>query len=84
VTAVYIGYLVGVVTLAAQTTAFLTWFFKHTAQMKINNAFIEDIATCHIPYIHSALQQIARAKGIDLAEPPNIKWVQMNGEHKVR
>jgi hypothetical protein len=67
------------VPVAVQFVLFLRWLHRRMRNDEINRAFVRDIATNHLPHIYSALQQMAREQGIDLHEPPLVRFVDLHG-----
>jgi len=72
--------------IVTQFCVFLKWAQRsyHNYELKkmnyeLQKKFVSDMATNHLPHIYHALQNIARSNGIELDEPPEIKWVQLNG-----
>jgi len=70
-----------VVTLAVavQFVLFLRWLYRRIRNDEITRAFVQDMAMNHLPHIYSALHGICRAQGIELPEPPPIRWIELNG-----
>jgi len=66
----------------AQLGAFVHFAGRWYANYRIQKSFVEDMATNHLPHIYEALRQIAEGQGIELKEPPLVKFVKINGEGK--
>lgn len=49
---------------------------------EIVRAFVLDIAVTHLPHIYTALREIAAQQGIELAETPMVRFVELNGGHR--
>jgi uncharacterized protein involved in response to NO len=67
---------------AVQFVLFLRWLHRRMRDDEIVRAFVLDIAATHLPHIYTALREIAARQGIDLAEPPMVRFVEINGEHR--
>lgn len=61
-----------------QLVVFLRWLHRRMRDDEINRAFIRDVATNHLPHIYSALRQIAAEQGIDLEDPPLLRFVDLH------
>lgn len=48
----------------------------------LNNTFVADIATNHLPHIQNALELIAKKVGVDLPDPPPIRYMPDPKEKK--
>jgi hypothetical protein len=72
------GYIIPVIT---AVTGFVRWLYKKARRQEITNAFVEDLANNHIPYMHRSLRAIADGLGIDIGDHPPIKYISLNG-HK--
>ncbi len=57
------------------------WAYKRVFNYQISEAFVEDVATNHLPHIQACLHLIAVKLGIELPEPPPIKFIRLNGRH---
>ncbi|HKV25534.1 MAG TPA: hypothetical protein VJN93_13145 [Candidatus Acidoferrum sp.] len=60
-----------------QLVLFLRWLHRRMRDDEINRAFVRDVATNHLPHIYSALRQIAAEQGIDLEDPPLVRFVDL-------
>ena len=69
--------LAALLPVAVQFVLFLRWLHRRMRNDEITRAFVRDIATNHLPHIYSALQQIAREQGIELTEPPLVRFVDL-------
>jgi hypothetical protein len=63
---------------AVQLVIFLRWLHRRMRDDEINRVFIRDVATNHLPHIYSALHQIAAEQGIELQEPPLVRFVDLS------
>lgn len=87
--AVIVGYLsmagagiLAMVHMGKVAASALDYFYKKRRSTEINQQFVQDVAMNHLPHIYNALKLIAHSKGIDLPEPPSIRWQQINGRHR--
>jgi hypothetical protein len=70
--------LTTLVSVAVQLVVFLRWLHRRMRDDEINRAFIHDVATNHLPHIYSALRQIAAEQGINLDDPPLLRFVDLH------
>ena len=63
----------------AQAVVFFRWLHRRMRDDEINRAFVRDVATNHLPHMYSIMKQLAEAQGIEIAEPPPVRWVELNG-----
>jgi hypothetical protein len=71
-------------TAGVQLILFLRWLHRRMRDDEINRVFIRDVATNHLPHIYSALHQIAAEKGIELQEPPLVRFVDLHSHNHRR
>jgi hypothetical protein len=76
------GILTALVSATAQFVLFLRWLHRRMRNDEIVRAFVRDIATNHLPHIYSALREIAQGQGIDLHEPPLVRFVDLHGHRR--
>lgn len=62
-----------------QFVLFLRWLHRRMRDDEITRTFVRDIATNHLPHIYSALRQIAQEQGIELEEPPLVRFIDLRG-----
>ncbi len=74
--------LTALVPVGVQFVLFLRWLHRRMRNDEIVRAFVHDIATNHLPHIYSALRQIAEQKGIELQEPPLVRFVELRGHRR--
>jgi hypothetical protein len=67
-----------------QFVLFVRWLYRRIRNDELTRAFVQDMATNHLPHIYHALREICRAQGIELSEPPPIHWVEFNGSDSSR
>ena len=58
-----------------QFILFLRWLYRRIRNDEMTRAFVEDMATNHLPHIYGALQRICEQKGIEHTPLPPIRWV---------
>ena len=64
---------------AVQLALFLRWLYRHIRNEEITRAFVEDMATNHLPHIYELLERICEKQGIDRHKPtPHIRWMELN------
>jgi len=75
--------LTAIVSVGVQLVVFLRWLHRRMRDDEINRAFIRDVATNHLPHIYSALRDIAQQQGIELEDPPLVRFVDLqNHNHR--
>jgi hypothetical protein len=67
------------VPVAMQFVLFLRWLRRRMRNDEITRVFVRDIATNHLPHIYSALREIAQQQGIELTEPPLVRFIDLRG-----
>jgi hypothetical protein len=73
------GILTAVASAGVQFVLFLRWLHRRVRDDEIIRAFVRDIASNHLPHIYSALRDIAQQQGIELQEPPLVRFVDLRG-----
>ena len=76
--------LAALVSVGVQLVVFLRWLHRRMRDDEINRAFVRDVATNHLPHIYSALRQIAAEQGIELEDPPLVRFVDLHGNGRRR
>lgn len=74
--------LTALVPVGVQFVLFLRWLHRRMRNDEITRTFVRDIATNHLPHIYSALRQIAEKKGIELDEPPLVRFIDLHGHRR--
>jgi len=74
--------LTALVPVAVQFVLFLRWLHRRMRNDEITRTFVRDIATNHLPHIYSALRDIAQQQGIELSEPPLVRFVDLHGHRR--
>jgi hypothetical protein len=62
-----------------QFCLFLRWLHRRARGDEITRAFVQDMATNHLPHIYETLEQLCRQQGIDGASAPIVRWIDLNG-----
>jgi hypothetical protein len=71
------GVLTALFPIGVQFVLFLRWLHRRMRNDEITRAFVRDIATNHLPHIYSALREIAAQQGIELEDPPLVRFVDL-------
>lgn len=74
----------GALLLAAllQFALFLRWLYRCIRNDELMHAFVEDMATNHLPRIYECLAKLCDQQGIERDPPPPIRWINLNGPHR--
>jgi hypothetical protein len=72
-------HIVVALTALVQFVLFLRWLYRRIRNDEITRAFVQDMATNHLPHIYDALLRICGAQGIELPDSPPIRWIELNG-----
>jgi hypothetical protein len=75
-------WLIVAFTLLTQLCVFLRWLHRRLRDASIERAFIRDVAVNHLPHIYHALRRIAARHGVDIDDPPPVRFVELNGAHE--
>ncbi len=78
------GWLTAAVLVCVQAVLFIRWLYRRMRDDEIARAFVRDVATNHLPHIYAALNAIARQQGIELEEPPLVRFVDLKGHYGLR
>lgn len=62
----------------------MDYFYHKRRANEITRQFTYDMANNHLPHIYESQKQIATALGIELKEPPPIRWEQQAAEARTR
>jgi hypothetical protein len=71
-------WLVVAFTLLTQLFVFLRWLHRRLRDSAIERTFLSDMANNHLPHIYHALRLIAAHQGIDIGEPPPVRFIEWN------
>ena len=69
-------------TLLTQFFVFLRWLHRRLRDAAIERAFVRDMATNHLPHIYRALRCLAAHHGIEIDDPPPVRFLELNGHDK--
>lgn len=70
----------GAAAIFVQLVIFFRWLVHREGTNRINRIFVSDMATNHLPHIYDALHSLCEKDGIKLAEPPRIRWIDLNDD----
>jgi hypothetical protein len=76
------GAVGGVVAVVMHFRSFLRDRDRRRMKEEVMLVFMRDMAMNHLPHIYHALRQIAKQHGVELDEPPPIKFIEFNGDNK--
>ncbi len=65
-----------------QGVLFFRWIFRRVRDDQINRAFVRDMAMNHLPHIYHALKRIAQENGVELSDPPPVRWIDLTNGAK--
>jgi hypothetical protein len=68
-----------VLTSIIQLVLFVRWLYRRIRNDELTRAFVEDMATNHLPHIYELLERLCEQQGIARAPRPSIHWVDLNG-----
>ncbi|HUJ83807.1 MAG TPA: hypothetical protein VLW83_18125 [Candidatus Acidoferrales bacterium] len=66
-------------TAAIQFVLFLRWLYRRIRNDELLRAFVEDMATNHLPHIYERLNQLCDQQGTTHHDSPPIRWINLNG-----
>jgi hypothetical protein len=69
-----------VLTSLVQFVLFVRWLYRRIRNDELTRAFVQDMATNHLPHIYDLLEQICRQQGIERSARPTIRWVDLNAK----
>jgi len=78
----YLAYIGGIATFGVQLVLFLRWLHRRMRDDEVMRAFVRDMATVQLPYLHKALRIHGRAMGVEIDDPPPIQYVEFNNRGK--
>ena len=67
---------------SAHFVVFLRWLHRLTRDNEISRAFVRDMATNHLPHIYHALRVIAAHHGLELGDPPPVRFVDLSRKER--
>ena len=65
-----------------QLVLFLRWLYRRIRNDEIMRAFVQDMATNHLPHIYERLERLCEQQGIARAPHPPIRWIDLNGRRR--
>ena len=66
------------VTSLVQFVVFLRWIYRRIRNDELTRAFVEDMATNHLPHIYEMLEKLCDKQGIERDPAPTIRWIDLN------
>ena len=57
------------------------WLLKQFLDARIYKVFIKDMATNHLPHIYHTIHLIGEKLGVEISEPPLIKFIDLTKEN---
>jgi hypothetical protein len=76
-------WLIGAFTLVTQLFVFFRWLHRRLRDAAIERGFIRDVAINHLPHIYHALRRIADHHGVEIEDPPPVRFLELNGREKL-
>jgi hypothetical protein len=61
-----------------QLVLFVRWLYRRIRNDELTRAFVEDMATNHLPHIYDRLERLCDEQGIERDPSPPIRWVDLN------
>lgn len=77
-----LGFLVQLGLFLKFSIAATRWLYKRTRNNEINQKFVHDVATNHLPHLYDGQKRIAAHLGVELPDPPPIQFIELNGHRK--
>jgi hypothetical protein len=65
-----------------QLVLFLRWMYRRIRNHEIMRAFVQDMATNHLPHIYERLERLCQRHGIERCPLPPIRWIDLNGRRR--
>ncbi len=66
------------VTSLVQFVVFLRWIYRRIRNDELMRAFVEDMATNHLPHMYNLLEKLCDKQGIERDPAPSIRWIDLN------
>jgi hypothetical protein len=66
------------VTSVVQFVVFLRWIYRRIRNDELMRAFVEDMATSHLPHMYNLLGKLCDKQGIERDPAPTIRWIDLN------
>jgi hypothetical protein len=64
-------------TLFVNLMVFVRWLHRITRDNEISRGFVRDMAINHLPYVYHSLRALAAKHGIELPDPPPLRFVEV-------
>jgi hypothetical protein len=61
---------------------FLRWVYRRIRNDELMRAFVEDMATNHLPHIYERLGRLCDEQGIERSPAPPIRWLDLNSHNR--
>ena len=61
-----------------QFVVFLRWIYRRIRNDEVMCAFVEDMATNHLPHMYEMLEKLCDKQGIERDPRPTIRWIDLN------
>jgi hypothetical protein len=61
-----------------QFVVFLRWIYRRIRNDELMRAFVEDMATNHLPHMYEMLEKLCDKQGIERDPAPTIRWIDLN------
>lgn len=78
------GVIAASVAVIVQAVVVIRWLYRRARNDDVQRAFVKDMATNHLPHIYNALGKLCGSQGIELGDPPPIRWIDFNGNGKTK
>jgi hypothetical protein len=75
-------WIAGAASLLLQFVLFARWVYRRTRDDEIQRAFVRDMALNHLPHLYAGLRRMAQKLGVELDDPPSIRFLELNGERR--
>jgi hypothetical protein len=75
-------WLIFAFTLLTQFFVFLRWLHRRLSDAAMERTFVRDMATNHLPHIYRVLHCLAAHHGIEIEDPPTVRFLELNGRDK--
>jgi hypothetical protein len=62
-----------------QFALFLRWLYRRIRNEEMTRAFVEDMATNHLPQVYRLLEQLCEERKLGPHRVPRIRWIDLNG-----
>jgi len=66
----------------AHFAVFVRRLYRRVRNDEITRAFVQDMATNHLPHIYDRLERLCDQQGIERTAAPPIRWLDLNGKSR--